>query len=578
MSNKPLSPTELADLKSRFNVPSTPDPRPSLSKEVPHNPLQDEPTAEQMLAAIEPGKQFYAYTAKDAVDLLFLVDESLQKGTRKLHPWQMETLIFLSKVKCTKQSPLRFLMPAANGSGKDAYINAPIAVFLSLCIIRHRTVITSASHTQLKNQTENYIRSLCARLNKFLAESGICEKAFLIKQQYIVCAMTGSEIILFATDEAGKAEGYHPWPDCPTEELCIIVNEAKTVPEDIFEALSRCTFNRWIEISSPGKTSGHFYNCATSSVMYPAPYVPGQRYCRKITSYDCSHISREKIEADKIDMGETSAVFRSKHLAEFTELDEAVVILHSALEKCLKVANTKINIGLPRRAGGDLAAGGDECTLYIFDNNVQIGSEKFYAEDTEVTADLLVTFFEKWKLEAGNIFLDDGGVGHGIIDKLYAKGWRVNRVLNQSPPLVRSGGYGNRGAELWFRFARLVQECVIVLDKSDTKLHRQLTSRYYKQSEVNGKIILESKKEAKAKGHASPDRADAVVLAFTGVSISDFMGVKPANVTIINKEAEVFQQRDARFEHLNKSANNGKGKISFRNIGNLMHNIYASTK
>jgi len=51
---------------------------------------------------------------------------------------------------------------------------------------------------------------------------------------------------------------------------------------------------------------------------------------------------------------------------------------------------------------------------------------------------------------------------------------------------------------------------------------KQLCSRYYKQSNTNKRLILESKREAKANGHGSPDRADATVLAFADVPLGYF--------------------------------------------------------
>jgi hypothetical protein len=124
-------------------------------------------------------------------------------------------------------------------------------------------------------------------------------------------------------------------------------------------------------------------------------------------------------------------------------------------------------------------------------------------------------------LDARNINVDDGGIGRGVIDQLHQKGWPVNRILNQSKSLI-GHEYGNRGAELWFSFARLIQESVISGLK-DPLLIEQLSTRYYKRSEALGKLVLEGKKEAKAEGRKSPDRADALVLAFAGTDIREFL-------------------------------------------------------
>jgi hypothetical protein len=66
---------------------------------------------------------------------------------------------------------------------------------------------------------------------------------------------------------------------------------------------------------------------------------------------------------------------------------------------------------------------------------------------------------------------------------------------------------------MWFNFKRFVEEFQVLL-RYDKTSENQLSSRYYKLQPVSGKIILESKEEARRKGHPSPDRADAKVLAW----------------------------------------------------------------
>jgi hypothetical protein len=73
--------------------------------------------------------------------------------------------------------------------------------------------------------------------------------------------------------------------------------------------------------------------------------------------------------------------------------------------------------------------------------------------------------------------------------------------------------YANLGTELWFKFAKLLEECEICLP-NDQKLISQLSSRRYLVRQ-DGSYILEPKRKAKFRGVGSPDRADAVVLAFT---------------------------------------------------------------
>lgn len=475
----------------------------------------------EILAALDPTNKQIPIVFEDPVEMLYCLYRPVREKMIELHDWQIQEMVRIATFPCDNKTPLEYLLSANNGSGKDSYIIAPIAIFLALCKLRSRTIITSASYQQLSMQTESYIRTIATQANEYLRENLAIENAFLLKKEHIICRLTGSEIILFVTDDAGRAEGYHPFPDYPDGQVTIILNEAKTVPDFIAESLSRCTYRRWLEISSPGKTAGFHYKHARGSRMFPEPQVRGERYARRITSYDCPHISRAKIESDKKEMGENSALFRSKHLALFTSLAEQVVITKESIEQALLFTPAKLELKIGRRAGLDLAKGGDENVLVVVDNNEVIGMECFHAKDTaEVTVPVLSDFFKKWKLSGDNIYADDGGVGAAIIDNLRRVGWNINRVLNQSSPSAK-GQYGNRGAELWFRFSLFAH--LIVYPKDDDKLMTQLTNRYYKQHATQGKLILEAKSDARAKGHGSPDRADALVLAYTGVTIHDFL-------------------------------------------------------
>ena len=469
-------------------------------------------------ATLAPGaiSKYTPLDLKDHAELIATFHPSIQNGEIALYPWQVEEAMFLAQDIFTKQEPLRHILCACNGSGKDAYVIAPFAVWHALCKIRSRCVITSSSYTQLSSQTENYIKSLCNIINEKLGH-----KVFIIKQMHIACTWTGSEIKLFSTDEPGRAEGYHPFPDYPKGELAIIINEGKTVADDIFEALQRCTFNRWIIVSSPGKTNGRMFNDYSNrkTVVYPEAFTRGKLYARKVTAFECPHISASRINEEREQYGEHHPWFRSARLAEFTSLDESVVITMETIKKCNHFAPQHILFN--KRAGLDLSAGGDECCFAPLMGNKLSGIEAFKSHDKVV--DSCISLFEKYgftKDEAGLIFADHGGVGAAYRQHFAEKGWNLSWVTNQARPLNPAGLYGNRGAELWFNMRRIIEECLL-LGLDDQRLLSQLTSRYYTQHKVSGKIILESKQEARAKGHGSPERADALALALVGITADD---------------------------------------------------------
>lgn len=458
--------------------------------------------------------KFHAFDFKTSFELVSFYTPHIADGSTTLHLWQMQVAEEWSLAVPTSKHPLRYCLCACNGSGKDIFEIAPFAIFFALCKIKSRCIITSSSGVQLTSQTETYIRQLAQAVNDFHNED-----IFKINQRYIYCRLSGSEIRLFATDEEGKAEGYHPME--PGREMCVILNEAKSISSKIYRALARCTgYNYWLEVSTPGAPSGDFYEHFTNKIYFKQ---------RHVTTFDCPHLSEEDRQADLIQYGEHSAIYRSKHLALFTSLEENVIISIESVNKLKKLclAGNVIHECGTKRYGLDLAAGGDETVLLELDGNRISRKFCFTEKDTVAAAMFIAKKLNEWGVELENdmIFADDGGVGRGIIDNLVSTyGYKnIHRILNQSVA-VNKKEFINRGAEAWFRAKRMIDECCIILDFEDEKFIKQITSRYYKQGGTSVRVALESKAEAKSHGRPSPDRADAFILALTGLTVDDFLG------------------------------------------------------
>lgn len=488
------------------------------------------------------------------VELISLFDEHIRDGAVDLHPWQVKVQHKLGTCEPSVDKPYRMALVAANGSGKDKYIIAPFCLWFILTRKDALCVVTSSSASQLDSQTENYLRRLSYSINKEMGREFIT-----IKKRHIVCEELQSEIRLFATDEPGKAEGYHP--ATPLSHMAIVANEAKSIPDEIFEALSRCSgYRYWLEVSSPGQPEGHFYRFANSE---------GVDYIR-VTSFDCKHISKDEIEFDKRMLGEHSPIFRSKHLALFTSIDKEVVVGREAIDRLvLDPPLVNQSSRLPTRAGLDIGAGRDETTLVVMRGNQMVAIHTMVAEDTTLQTKRIIDWFKQYPdLRADKVNIDDGGIGRGVAFNLFHAGYEVNRVLNQSPA-INKREFLNRGAELWWMLRRLIEERLIIL-LPDKKLIDQLANRHYKQP-TGGKIRLESKREARASGHVSPDRADALALANSALSIDDFLEevkFEPVFKQIIKPE-EVDDRRYPKIDFLTE-AQQTKPNRSFINAARRM--------
>ena len=483
----------------------------SLIKEVVPEVKEEPPTA----PSIPP--DFEGLDIKDPVELLFLLDEDIASGRVKLYPWQVQILVDFATGGVSSDKALHQVVRACNGSGKDKYVIAPCCVWMTLRYKHSRCVVTSASGQQLDSQTGTYITQLCEAANRKFSEVFGCP-AFKINYRYYECLLTGSPIDMFATDEPKKAEGYHPFRD--GSKMGIFVSEDKTVPDVINGALSRCTgYTHRLHVSTPGEPAGHFYDYCTmatqrediKSVLDLGP-IDWVEY--HVTAFECGHLGKN--HADKTERespgGKEGAYYKSVIMAEFGTTDSMVVIPNIYVQKAIKGA-----CGWKQKpyfhAGLDLADGGDETVLVIRNGNRMMHMIPFRFDNTEDTVKFLDEKFREYHLNhpESRIRADCIGLGKPILDRLVGMGWTNIVYIDSRHKAKNPRVYKNFNSEMWFEFRKLCERGEIWL-MDDLKLKKQLATRYYK---ITGGIHqLESKIDARAKGHTSPDRADATVLAF----------------------------------------------------------------
>jgi len=452
------------------------------------------------------------------IDLITAYDPRILNGQTELHWWQYEFLDTFSKDVEPNDLLMQALI-AANGSGKSKYILAPAIAWMAVSFDDCLSYVTSSSATQLDTQTERYVNQICENMNK---EHN--EEIWDIKQRAKRFHPTGSFIDLYATDEAKRAEGKHPLVD--GAEFGIFGDECKSITEEIFGALDRCTgATRRLYSSSPGGCRGEFYRVCTAkgSETFKSRNELGWNIM-KVTAFDCSHIKSREVELLIKKHGLHDPWIRSAIFAEFSSTEERTVIAYETLRECIKHWNDNkqiiINNGV-LRAGLDISRGGDEMVLSVWKNNIQVVEETCRYTDMVKGRKEVMGWIDKWQIPHGKdnttIYADDGGMGAGFIDELKEAGYHCRRVLNNSKPYDETR-YSNRGTELYFNFKRFIEEGQVKFREDSQILQYQLSNRYYKLQPSTEKIVLESKDEARRKGHSSPDRADACVLAWTGLS------------------------------------------------------------
>lgn len=471
------------------------------------------------LAVVDSSTYADGFDIANPVELLFMLDDNIASGRVILHDWQIKYMLDFALGGSSDKIPFQSVVRACNGSGKDKYIIAPCVVWLCMKHKKAIGVVTSSSGAQLDNQTCRYIKQLCEALN-----TKIGHEVWNTKYRHYQCDFgTGkgdiSEIFCYATDEAGKAEGYHP-----TDFGCkmgIFVSEDKTVPDEINVALNKCTgYTHRAHVSTPGLPMGHFFDyCATAigrELITNISEVNSTDWIQyHVTAYDCSHISKDYIEQMKRDLpgGEFGAAFKSQVLAEFGTTDEMVVVPYIYVSKAInnKIPHLQETYNT---AGLDLSDGGAETVLLIRNGNKHIKTIPFRFDNTEDTLDFLEDQFNKEGLRHREalIFADCCGIGKPMINSLKRRGWSNMRYVDSRHNAKEGRVYSNLGTELFFNVRKLLENKELIIQRDDL-LIRQLSTRYYKINTNNIHALL-TKLEQRSRGFPSPDRADAFNLAF----------------------------------------------------------------
>jgi hypothetical protein len=407
-----------------------------------------------------------------------------QLGMKSLYDWQIECL---EAVGMQEHGGKPVAVAAANGSGKTSNLVAPLVMWFLSRWPRGQVIITSGSFRQVEKQLWPAMRVFQRRFPSW---------TFL---QTELKTPEGGFALGFSTDDPGRAEGWHPKMNRDTDPVFIIVDEAKTVPDGVFEAFDRCTrvFQLWV--SSPGAPRGQFYDALHSNRKH--------HWTRSVRSDECTHIDPAKRARDLEKYGTEHPLYRSMHLAEFTEDAERLVLTSERLVKAQRGEPERDHHG-ETVAFCDFAAGGDENVLALRTGNHARVIKAWREKDTMQAAREFVELFKNLELRGSQIWGDADGLGTVMIDAIAELGFRINRFYGGQKALD-SEQYANLISEVWHVGAREIERGRVHLGQISPTLFQQMTSRKSEWSD-NGKLRLESKEKMRAHGLPSPDHADAI--------------------------------------------------------------------
>lgn len=306
-----------------------------------------------------------------------------------------------------------------------------------------------------------------------------------------------------AKEKPDAIQGFH------NVHLLVIVEEASGVPDAIFEPVEGILTqddNRIILVGNPTRTQGYFYDSHNTR---------GARWKKlRFSSADSPIVSREYVDDMRAEWGEESSIYRVRVLGEFplAETDQFIP-LHF-----FEDASNLDNPDMPRAPicwSLDPARFGDDDSALIKRHGDEI------MPDIKTTRKRDLMHLVGWvsneylstpeELRPEVIFVDEIGLGAGVVDRLKELGFKVIGV-NVSRPSKRPAKFFNLRAEAYSDFREAMGTGRLKIPR-DERLFAEGSGLKYKYHS-NGTLIMESKDDARRRGFKSPNIVDAIVLTF----------------------------------------------------------------
>jgi len=383
----------------------------------------------------------------------------------------------------------RVTVRSCNGSGKT-WLASRLALWFLYSRPGSIVVTTAPTWRQVRDQIWRYISGCHARAKL----PGLCNQAELQPDS----ANREWYAMGISTDDPTRFQGTHA-----SAGVLLIVDEASGVAEPIFEAgagFMTGAESYTLLIGNPNSPTGTFYRSHQ-----------GGNWARfHIAAHDVPpHIlAPEYIERARADWGEDNPAYQVRVLGEFpAEGDDTLIGLRyvtAAQEASLEAEGEVI-------VGADIARfGSDESVAIARQGPKVIAMECWRGQDTQASAGKIAAFAKRWNTM--RVAVDEIGVGAGVVDALKAAGCPNVVGVNVGAAARDKERFANLRAEIFWALRDRCREGAIALPKDDL-LYSQLCGLKYKYTPA-GKVQIESKDDARKRGETSPDRADALALAF----------------------------------------------------------------
>lgn len=398
----------------------------------------------------------------------------------------------------------RVAVKSGNGLGKG-YCAAVAALWFLHCHDPAIVLTTAPTFRQVRHILWRQIRGLYRRASDVLGGKMLDTRWEVAEDRYAIG---------LSADTADQFQGFH------SPNMFIIVDEAEGVSEEIYEAIEAVMTSatpRLLLIGNPTTINGAFrkafyeerrlYYTVTISALDSPNVVAGEVVIPGLATADW-------VEERRQTWGQDGPIFRSRVLGEFPEQAEDTLISLSDIEAAARAycdPRTEYYEGPNETVlAVDVARFGSDRSVILLRRGARVEEiHAFQKLDTMQFAARIAAAINQHN--PARVYIDEIGIGAGVVDRLKEQGFPV-RGINVALRAKQSGQFANVRAEGYWRLRELFEAGAIAIP-NDNQLIGELAALRYHYDNL-GRLILETKDAMRGRGLPSPDKADAMMLAF----------------------------------------------------------------
>ena len=401
---------------------------------------------------------------------------------------------------------LREAVASGRGIGKSALVSWLVIWMLSTRI-GSTTIVSANSESQLRKVT-------WAEITKWLA-MGLNSHWFEVSATSLQPAKWLTELVerdlrkgtrywgvegrLWSAENPDAFAGVHNM-----DGVLVIFDEASGIDDAIWAVtagfFTENTPNRfWFAFSNPRRNTGYFYETFHSKRDFWNTKVVDARTVEGTDKAVYQQIIDE--------YGPDSSQAHVEVYGQFPSAGDDQFIGANTVDEAMKRVKYQ-DLSAPIVIGVDPARfGADATVIAVRQGRDIVKIIRHRGDDTMTVVGHVIEAIEEYKPTL--VVIDEGGLGAGIVDRLKEQRYKIKGINfgNKSKNPIM---YGNMRAQMWGDMREWLKTASI---PNDRFLKTDLISPMMKP-DSRGTIFLESKKDMKSRGLASPDAADAIAVTF----------------------------------------------------------------